>query len=185
MQSYRRAIWTVQPKYVEIWLEKDALAGVIVGVTAKFDVPLMVCRGYPSLSFLDSATEAIKATDKPTHIFYFGDRDPTGVNIPQVIENHLRKYAPQADITFEIVAVTERQIRDLKLPTRPTKKSDSRAKNFKGESVELDAIPAKVLKKLVRDCIESCIDERILRRTKIIEQAERESFFDSNHYLNS
>lgn len=175
-QTYRRAIWTDQPHYCEIWCEKDALAGVIYEITSLYDVPLMITRGYPSLSFVNSAADAIREINKPTSIFYFGDRDPTGVNIPATVENHLREHAPKSNITFEIVGVTPQQIRDWKLPTRPTKKSDTRAKNFVGDSVELDAIPPRMLKKLVQDSIESVIDKRVLNLTKIIEQQERDSF---------
>ena len=49
---YRKALWTDADAYVEIWLEKDALAGVVYPVTGLYDVPLMVARGYASLSFL-------------------------------------------------------------------------------------------------------------------------------------
>src|SRR5262249_53563206 len=49
-QFYRKALWTDADSYVEIWLEKDALAGVVLPVTAMYDVPLMVARGYASLS---------------------------------------------------------------------------------------------------------------------------------------
>ena len=56
-QFYRRRLWDDQEVYVEIWLEKDALSGVLYPITAKYDVPLMVTRGYPSLSFLHSAAE--------------------------------------------------------------------------------------------------------------------------------
>ena len=56
-RAYRRSLWTRMPAYVEIWLEKDALAGVLYEVTEKWDVPLMVTRGYPSLSFLYEAAE--------------------------------------------------------------------------------------------------------------------------------
>src|SRR5262245_17312434 len=75
--TYRRAIWDDQEAYVEIWLEKEALAGVLVDVTAKWDVPLMVTRGYPSLSFIHSAAETIQAEDKPIFLYYFGDHDPS------------------------------------------------------------------------------------------------------------
>ena len=59
-ETYRRALWDDAPVCVEIWLEKEALAGVLVDVTDEWDVPLMVTRGYPSMSFLYSAAEAIK-----------------------------------------------------------------------------------------------------------------------------
>jgi hypothetical protein len=47
--TYRRQVWDNQGAYVEIWLEKEALAGVVVDITSEFDVPLMVTRGYPSV----------------------------------------------------------------------------------------------------------------------------------------
>ncbi|SPE42291.1 conserved hypothetical protein [Candidatus Sulfopaludibacter sp. SbA3] len=50
-QLYRRAMWDNQAAYVEIWLQKDALSGVLYQETAEFDVPLMVTRGYPSISY--------------------------------------------------------------------------------------------------------------------------------------
>jgi hypothetical protein len=46
-ETYRRAVWSNQDAYVEVWLEKDALAGVLYKETAPWDVPLMVTRGYP------------------------------------------------------------------------------------------------------------------------------------------
>jgi hypothetical protein len=54
-QFYRKSLWADAGSYVELWLEKDALAGVVLPVTSMFDVPLMVARGYASLSFLYSA----------------------------------------------------------------------------------------------------------------------------------
>ena len=65
---YRRDLWQDQDAYVEIWLEKDALAGVLYDVTGHWDVPLMVCRSYASISFLWSAAETIKAENKPAFL---------------------------------------------------------------------------------------------------------------------
>ena len=78
-----------------------------------------------------------------------------------------------ADITFEVVAVTDQQIEEMNLPTRPTKKTDSRSKNFEGESVEVDAIPPKELKRICRSLIEQHISGPELVRHRRIEQAER------------
>lgn len=58
--------------YVEIWLEKDALAGVIYSVTSMYDVPLMVARGYASLSFLYTAADAINELAVPAYIYHLG-----------------------------------------------------------------------------------------------------------------
>lgn len=174
-EAYRRAVWDNQPAYVEIWLEKDALAGVLMEETSAWDVPLMVTRGYPSLSYLHSAAETIAAQGKPAFLYYFGDHDPSGVDIPRKVEADLREFAPRAEIHFERVAVTRRQIRDMKLPTRPTKKTDSRSKNFIGESVEVDAIPPRELREIVRGCITRHVDEREYEALKVAEASERES----------
>src|SRR4051794_3971521 len=60
---YRKALWQDSEAHVEVWLEKDALAGVLLPVTALYDVPLMFARGYASLSFLHSAAEHINSLD--------------------------------------------------------------------------------------------------------------------------
>lgn len=172
---YRRNLWESQEDYVEIWLEKDALSGVLYEVTSEWQVPLMVTRGYPSLSFLASAAETIEAIGKPAFLYYFGDHDPSGVDIPRNVEDRLNEFALCADITFECVAVTPEQIKEWSLPTRPTKRTDSRAKSFEGESVEVDAIPPEKLRQLARDCILPHLDDDELERSHVIERAERET----------
>jgi hypothetical protein len=107
---YRRSLWRNIDCYVEIWLEKDALSGVVYPITSDYDVPLMVARGYASLSFLHSAAEYISSLDVPAFIYHFGDFDPSGVNAGEKIEQTLRELAPNADISFERIAVTEAQI---------------------------------------------------------------------------
>jgi hypothetical protein len=170
---YRRALWEAQDAYVEIWLEKDALAGVLYAETEQWDVPLMVTRGYPSISYLYDAAETIAACDKPAYLYYFGDYDPSGIDIPRNVETRLREFAPDATIHFERVAVTAEQITAWRLPTRPTKRSDSRSARFSGESVEVDAIPPDRLRALASDCITQHIDESRLAATRYVEAEER------------
>jgi hypothetical protein len=180
-QTYRRALWSNQRSYVEVWLEKDALAGVLFEETAPYDVPLMVTRGYASLSYLYEAGQAIAAVEKPARIFYFGDWDPSGLDITRNTEARLREFAPDAEIEFTRVAVTEAHIHNMNLPTRPTKKTDSRAKDFEGESVEVDAIPARELRRMCRGVIESFIDRKALaelRRTEEMERATLDEILD-------
>lgn len=177
--TYRRSLWQESDAYVEIWLEKDALAGVLFQVTEEWDVPLMVTRGYPSVSFLHSAAEDIKSQSefgRTTYLYYFGDYDPSGVDIPRFVERQLREFAPEARMLFECIAVTPEQIRQLNLPTRPTKRTDSRAKNFDDSvSVEVDAIPPRVLRSMVQDCITNHLDEYELSQIRKTEEWERET----------
>ena len=95
------------------------------------------------------------------------------MDITRNTESRLREFAPDAEIEFTRVAVTERQIYSLDLPTRPTKKTDSRAKGFDGESVEVDAIPARELRRMCREVIEYFIDHDALAALRLVEEQER------------
>jgi hypothetical protein len=172
---YRRDLWAAMPVYVEVWCEKDALAGVLMEETEVFDVPLMVARGYASLSFLHSAAMAIQDKGKPAYIYHFGDLDPSGVDAARDIEAKLRRYAPSAEIHFERPAVNRAQVDEWNLPTRPTKQTDTRAKKFgSNTSVELDAIPARKLRELVREVINRHVDQQKLEFLRTAEKSERE-----------
>ena len=171
--SYRRNLWASMPAYVEVWCEKDALAGVLLEETKVYDVPLMIARGYSSLSFVHCAAMAIQATGKPAWIYHFGDLDPSGRDAARDIETKLRRYAPGAEIHFECPAVTRQQAEEWSLPSRPTKTTDTRSKKFEGDSVELDAIPAHKLRELVRGCIERHVDQHQLEILKVAEESER------------
>jgi hypothetical protein len=176
-KHYRRNLWAAMPVYVEVWCEKDALAGVLMEETEPYDVPLMVAKGYASLSFLHSAAMLIREKEKPAWIYHFGDLDPSGRDAARDIEAKLRRYAPEAELHFECPAVTREQVEQWNLPTRPTKQTDTRAKKFGSDtSVELDAIPAIKLRELVRESIERHIDKHQLSILRITEESERELF---------
>jgi hypothetical protein len=174
VNMYRRNLWADQDVYVEVFTEKDAIAGILSPITAEWDVPLNVVRGFASETFLWSVAQDIITIDKPTYLYYFGDWDPSGVLGANDVERRLRGFAPDAEIHFKRIAVTRDQIRKWRLPTRPTKLS-THHKGFKGESVEVDAIGAGRLRDLVTDCIERHIDHDRLERLEQVEQVEQES----------
>jgi hypothetical protein len=170
---YRKALWADADCYVEVWLEKDALSGVVYPITSTYDVPLMVARGYASLSFLHSAAEYIAGLDVPTYIYHLGDFDPSGVNAGEKIEETLNELAPEAEIFFKRIAVTPVQIAEFALPTRPTKESDTRSKSFGSVSVELDAIDPSILRRIVQEAIEEHLPAERLEVLKAAEESER------------
>jgi hypothetical protein len=133
----------------------------------------MVTRGYPSLTYLHDAAEIITAKRTPAFLYYFGDHDPSGADIPRNVERRLREFAPGATVHFQRVAVTTEQIEDWQLPTRPTKTTDSRSRSFAGESVGVDAIPPARLRALVEDCIFPHLDDAEVQRLEHIEEEER------------
>ena len=155
IRTYRYAIWQDVDAHVEIWGEKDAIASILLEAADPWHVQVFPVRGFASLTSLYNAAETFRekqAEGKIVYVYYFGDHDPSGVAIDPAAVAALRDDFG-VKIIFERVAVTEAQIGRYRLPTRPTKATDSRAKDFVGESVEIDAMARDVLIGLVEDCI--------------------------------
>lgn len=177
--AYRRDMWESQNVHVEIWVEKDALAGVIAPVTRYYGVPLFVARGFSSMTFAYDAAEEIKEIDKPTYIYHFGDFDPSGINAAESLQAEL--WGHGASASFERIAITREQIDNMGLPTLPVNRKDPRAKTWNHPFVcELDALPVNVLRSLVRECIEAHIDKARWEHTKEAERLERQTL-DAMH----
>jgi hypothetical protein len=173
-KMYRRALWAEQDCHIELWVEKAAIEGVVYPVTDEFDVPMLPARGFASETFLYETAEDINDDRRTAFIYQLGDHDPSGVCAWKVIERRLQEFVDNdIQLTFERIAVTPEQITQLNLPTRSTKQTDSRAAGFEGDSVEVDAIPSSMLRRLVRDAIERHIDQEALRFTRIAEDSER------------
>jgi hypothetical protein len=105
--SYRRALWHDQGVYVEVWSEKEAISSIISPITSHWDVPLMIARGFASESFLWSTANTIRNQDKLTVVYQLGDHDPSGIAAWEHVQTKLREFAPDIDIQFERLAVTE------------------------------------------------------------------------------
>jgi hypothetical protein len=176
LETYRRDLWATQPYYVEVWAEKDAIAGVIDDVTDQFAVPLFVCRGFASLSSMYSACGTFKQAQrngKEVSIFHLGDYDPSGHAAADATERTFRETF-DCSVNFQRIAILPEHIESLDLPTRPTKQSDSRSRNWRGtECVELDSMPPRELRSLVESAITSCIDPYEWEKLKEIEREER------------
>lgn len=170
---YRRDLWSRSPDYVEVWCESDSVAGVLMAVTSEFDVPLMVLRGYSSSTFAYNAAKHIDADDRPAYLYYFGDHDPSGVDIERSLQESLRRYAPEADITFERVAVTAEDIELMNLPGSIKKTTDTRSKKFVGQAVEVESIPVEILRRWCREVIEQHVDQHQLEVLRVAEASER------------
>jgi len=208
-RAYRRALWDpkTNPDYCEVWIEKDALTGVFYDVTSDYDVPLMPCKGYPSLSFIREAARTIATNlrnrsehhlsrlgePQGAHIYYFGDFDPSGLDISRSTEARLREFIIELTgsdywlpfFHFHRVAVNHDQIEAMGLPTRPTKKSDSRSAKFgHNVSVEVDAINPDTLRQMTRDCITAHIDEHQLQTLRDTEAMEREVLEQVSNFTN-
>lgn len=177
---YRKDYWSTSEVNVEVWLEKDALKGVLVPtVVNECGLGLHVTRGFASITYLQEAAEEIELDGRPTYVYVLTDFDPSGVSIAEKVEEELKARAPDSEIEVERLAVDREQIDLWNLPTRPTKASDTRAARFRRvhgtDSVELDAIPPDELRNLVTNAIDSHMEPWRLRQFRMVEREERET----------
>ena len=165
-RSYNRDKWQNQPKYLEIWTEKDALRDVLTEITYRHDVTLMVARGQLSRTAVYEAAKRYKAqNNKECYLYYCGDFDPSGLSIYNSITKRLEDF--DVSIDYERIALTKEQIEKYKLPSDPGKQSDPNYNKFvelygSDMVVELDSLPPDILRKIVKDCILQNIDESYL-----------------------
>jgi len=161
--AYRRDVWAVQDHYVEMWLEKDALSGYFERELEPYGITLNVGRGYDGWSSIRNAAERIKAQDKPATIYYWGDFDPSGEDMHRSLIERLAFFGCYPEIVK--VALTKQQVEQYNLPSDPAKMTDSRRAGFVEKhgdlSVELDALPVDVLRRLIRATIETSRYNRV------------------------
>jgi len=177
---YRKDYWASSEVNVEVWLEKDALKGVLIPtVVDECGLGLHVTRGFASITYLQEAADQIEADGRPTYVYVLTDFDPSGMSIAEKVAEELTERAPFSDITVERLAVNREQVDRWNLPTRPTKTSDTRAAKFRRvhgtDSVELDAIPPDELRQLVKNAIDSHMEPWRLAQFRMVEQEERET----------
>lgn len=93
--SFKVSLWEEQGDYVEVWIEKDALVGVITRVCTELDVPYFSCRGYTSQSEMWAASQRLLAPiieGKKVTVLHLGDHDPSGIDMTRDIEDRLRMF---------------------------------------------------------------------------------------------
>jgi hypothetical protein len=165
LSYYRRDLLQTQDKYIEVWIEKDALSSIFRKVTFPYCISTVVCRGFSSISFLnDFKKRLVNHEEKKPIMLYFGDFDPSGVEMLESMKTTLRQELGIMDIEFKRVALLKGDIAKYSLPhnSEALKKSDTRTrKHVKayGElAVELDALRPDVLEQKIKDAIEEELD---------------------------
>lgn len=161
LSGYSRDLLQTQDKYLEIWIEKDALATIFKKVAINYTVPVVVCKGFSSISFLNDLKERLDAKqDKQRLILYFGDFDPSGVEMMESMKITLRDEFNVTGLEFKRKALLLEDVYTYKLLHNPDalKHTDTRAKKHVaayGEvAVELDALQPEVLKSKIKTAIE-------------------------------
>src|SRR5262249_45052143 len=146
---YRRDVWKTQPRYLELWVEKDALSGFFADELEPYGVTFNVGRGYDSWSSIKDVADRLACyVDRDPLIFYFRDFDHSGKNWVIRQENCLRWFGLKFET--EKVPLPRAHIDRYNLPPNSTKSTDTRAAAHIARhgdiAVELDALPVEVLR---------------------------------------
>lgn len=180
--GYRRDKWTDQPNRVEIWVEKEALAGIFSRVAAKNDIDYFSCRGYASQTAMYDAAKRFqyyRDMGQETIILHFGDHDPSGMDMTRDIRERIEMFLLDEGIEVNRLALNMDQVRKYNPPPNPAKESDSRSgqyvKLYGSSSWELDALDPETLAGLVDDAIGDFRDNTLWEAAVAKENAERES----------
>ena len=172
---YRADLWRQAGQYVEVWTESRSIAGIIEKDCRDLAVSLYPCGGFASISLAHEAAATINddADGRPVTIFYIGDYDPAGVLIDQSLEKELRLHVrPEIEFQFDRIGITEQQIADLDLPTKPRKAGDKRSLHVL-ETVEAEAMPAGIMRQLLREHVEALLPPHALHVARVAERSEQ------------
>lgn len=167
--SYRLPRWSDQEYYVELWTEKEAIAGILSPITDKWHILLSINRGYSSATAMhDAAKRFIEAEGrgKKCVLLYLGDHDPSGLDMDRDIADRLAEF--RATVDYIRIGLTWAQIQQYNPPPNPAKFQDPRARDyiarFGQSSWEVDALPPNVLNPLVEQSILQYLNQRKYRK---------------------
>ena len=162
VNSYYKDHWKNQENYIEVWCEKDAVSNIIQPVCSKYDVLFMANRGYSSQSAMYEAYQRLQKAinnEKYAVIIYFGDHDPSGIDMTRDIEDRmgLFLYGKGKFKQVDRQALNKDQIKRYNPPRNPAKITDTRFNKYSliyGESSwELDALDPGILSDIVENAI--------------------------------
>lgn len=180
--SYREDLWANQDYYPEVWVEKEALAGVIERIANRLRVPFLACRGYMSQSEMHAAAKRLEEQAGLGYIpviFHLGDHDPSGMDMTRDNNDRLQLFAEHSDIRVERLALNMDQVRLYNPPPNPAKETDSRhaeyATLYGAQSWELDALDPATLDTLISDAVLELRDEERWKESLHREEEARES----------
>ena len=165
--QFRYDKWKNQPWRIEVWIEKEALAGVFEAVCNELDIPFLSCRGYGSQSVMWRAAMRLRGYEtrdgQRTLILHFGDHDPSGMDMTRDIEDRLFTFGSRVQV--KRIALNMDQVEEYDPPPNPAKLSDTRAteyiRKFGDESWELDALNPATLSDLVREEVAQKLDQTL------------------------
>ena len=166
-----------QEYYIEVWIEKNALLGVIEPVCQRLDVLYLPCIGYYSLSSMWRAANRFNARKKPCIIFHLGDHDPSGIDMTRDIKDRLDKFGA-THVDVRRIALNMAQVKKYSPPPNPANFKDSRSSDYVAKygksSWELDALSPKVISDLIEKHVDDLTDIDELCRMRGVQEDHQE-----------
>lgn len=165
---YKLDHWKNQLYHVEVWIEKEALIGVISPICENLDVGYYACKGYVSQSeqwragqrFIDKIDEG-----KQIVVVHLGDHDPSGIDMTRDNQERLWMFSESDNVKVERIALNMDQVNKYSPPPNPAKMTDSRVgkyiSKYGNESWELDALEPRVLRDLINKTVLKYRDDSI------------------------
>ena len=197
--SYLNDLWRWQPIRCEVWVEKDALEGVVESACRPLDVPFFSCRGYTSQTamwdagqriirrrktlsvyegkFLRKGAQGGRSFKQKTVIFHLGDHDPSGIDMTRDVADRLEMFTGEP-LDIRRLALNMDQVRTYNPPPNPAKSTDSRFRSYLevhgNESWELDALEPAMLVALIQTNIRSVMDAERFEEAQALQEKGRE-----------
>ena len=188
VHSYHINLWEGQEHKVEVWIEKDALVGVIEGICEDYDVPHFACRGYNSQSEQWKAGQRLKEYYDDGYapvILHLGDHDPSGIHMTEDNQGRLAMFS-DFTATVKRIALNIDQVNKYKPPPNFAKDTDTRYEAYRlkfGDSCwELDALEPSVIVDILRKNIESHLDLDVFNarlKQRELERSELQNLVDN------
>ena len=177
--DYALDFWKEQDVYVEVWVEKEALAEIVEQAVRKYKAPYLSCRGYISQSEAYRAGKRFHehaAEGRECHLIHLGDHDPSGIDMTR--DNRDRIWTMSGtDVWVDRIALNMDQIEEYRPPRNPAKLSDSRAgdyvQKYGRSSWELDALRPEVLEELIQSTLSNLINHQKWEETKRRQEEKR------------
>lgn len=94
-QSFAIDKWSNQDARVEVWVEKEALAGIVSQVAERHDCAWFSCRGYVSQSEVWAAAQRhLRYIENGQRVLvvHLGDHDPSGIDMTRDITDRLEMF---------------------------------------------------------------------------------------------
>jgi hypothetical protein len=179
-KDYKRDLWQDQEWRPEVWVEKEALTGVVSGICNQLRVDFFACRGYNSQSEQWRAgqrlAQYVRDGQRPI-VFHLGDHDPSGIDMTRDNSERLELFAG-TPVIVQRLGLNMDQIEELQPPPNPTKLSDSRAAGyvdrFGYQSWELDALDPAYIRELIGSAVQRIRDSEVWGRSLAREVADKD-----------